>query len=88
MLVQIVTLPNYFKVETRELQEYYYSGQYEKDMASRQPGEIPPRAGEIMLPIFMNEFSINPILEDWVLDGLTGKLSDFEVRELDKLECP
>jgi len=74
--------------ETRELQEYYYSGQYEKDLASTPSGQMPHRANEIMLPIFMNEFSINPVLKDWLLDSLDGKLSDFEVRELDKLECP
>ncbi len=41
-----------------------------------------------MLPLFMNEFSINSILEDWVLDSLDGKISDYEIRALDKLDCP
>jgi len=72
----------------REMKEYTNSEQFEKDLASTPSGQMPHRANEIMLPLLMNEFSINPVLKDWLLDTLDGKLSDFEVRELDKLECP
>jgi len=72
----------------REIKEYTNSEQFEKDLASTPSGQMPHRLNEIMLPLLMNELSVNPILKDWLLDSLDGKLSDFEVRELDKLECP
>jgi len=72
----------------REMKEYTNSGQFEKDLASTPSGLKPHRANEIMLPAMMNELSVNPVLKDWVLDSLDGKLSDSEIRELNKIECP
>ena len=72
----------------REMQEYIDSGQLEKDLASTPSGQLPHRANEIILPLFMNEFSVNPVLEDWLLDNLDGKLSGYEMRQLDKIDCP
>ena len=72
----------------REMQEYIDSGQLEKDLASTPSGQLPHRANEIILPLFMNEFSVNPVLEDWLLDNLDGKLSGYEMRQLEKIDCP
>jgi len=70
----------------REVREYANSGQLERDFTITN-GRMPPRLIEIMLPMFMNELSINPSLKSWVLDVFNSKIPQSEIRELENTFC-
>ena len=70
-----------------EMTEYANSGQFEKDYSTVTDASLPRRAVEILLPVFMTEFSINPELEGWFLDYMNGKIPDSEIRDLAKKQC-
>ena len=68
----------------RELEEYANSGQMERDFTSTPSGLMPHRMNEIILPIMMNELSVNPALKDWILDMVDGKVSQLEISQLEQ----
>jgi len=73
-----------YSKEFGEMTEYIESGQFERDMASTKFGSMPHKYNEILISILMKELSINPVLEDWMLDMLDGNIPQSKINELQR----
>jgi len=71
-----------------EYYEYRESGQFESDLRNMPPGTMPKNLVEILFPIYSEELSINPTLKEFFVDLTSGGIPDYEIRELDRIECP
>jgi len=71
-----------------EYYEYRESGQFEIDLRNLPPGTMPKNLVEILFPIYSKELSINPTLKEFFVDLTSGGIPDYEIRELDRIECP
>lgn len=55
-----------------EIEAYHLSGQLPRD------GDLTDRQLELLLPMLMNEWSVNPSLKNWLFDVMSGRLSPAE----------
>ncbi len=73
-----------YSEQVQELEVYISSGEMQRDYNSMTSGIIPKKMAELEMPIVMNELHINPNLENWILEFLTGNISIMEINELGK----
>ena len=67
-----------------EIEAYYLSGQLQRDSANKNDGGLTDRQLELLLPMLMNEWSVNPSLKNWLFDVMSGRLSPSELYLLEQ----
>ena len=61
-----------------EIEAYHLSGQLPRD------GDLTDRQLELLLPMLMNEWSVNPSLKNWLFDVMSGRLPPSELYLLEQ----
>ena len=67
-----------------EIEAYYLSGQLQRDSANKNDGGLTDRQLELLLPMLMNEWSVNPSLKNWIFDVMSGRLPPSELYLLEQ----
>ena len=63
-----------------EIEAYYLSAQLQRDSARG----LTDTQLELLLPMLMNEWSVNPSLKNWIFDVMSGRLSPAEFALLEQ----